>query len=78
MSPIRESKELFYNTQVDTYVMFTKPRQTSNGRRIETAIYGVVQEVWDKKINKDALYASSNEERFKRDVLPEIIKKLQS
>lgn len=37
-----------------------------------------ISEMWDEKAKMEALYASSEEERFKVDVLPEVIKKLQS
>lgn len=78
MSLVRESHALYYDQQRESYLIFTGTRQRSNHKKITKAVYAHISELWDKKIVKESLYASSDEERFKVDVLPEIIKKLQS
>lgn len=77
MSPIREAHATYYDNQREAFIVFISPRRVNNSNKIAKHINIHISDMWDKKLQKEALYASSEDERFKQDVLPDIIKKLE-
>lgn len=78
MSPIRESHSVYYFFQRKSFLVYTPARQIRISKKFNDAMNTNISEMWDEKAKMEALYASSEEERFKVDLLPEVIKKLQS
>lgn len=85
MSLVSEALQLYIHEKSALHpfygVIVNTTRRLSYSRRVKLANEYVekMHIGWlDEKIQSESLYTSSEEERFKMDVLPDIIKKLQS
>lgn len=84
MSPVSEAIGLYIDEKSKLHpfygVMVSTPRRLSyrHRQKMANAFVDKMHMEWvDEKRAQESLYTSSEDERFKQDVLPDIIKKLE-